>query len=398
MVKKQIQKELLGEKMNICMVVGDFPPNCGGIGYYVYNLSKKLVERGHSVTVITRGRWNKAYIHERIEGITIYKIRFIPIYPFHVRLHGVFLNRHFKLLEPNFDVVHLHSPLVPTIHTALPIVLTEHGTVTRGIDNSESIDMHSKVIKFFSREFISLDVKAIKNSDIITVVSHSCAKELRDIYKIGRRISIVNNGTDTIFFAPKERNDLKEPYILYTGRLDSRKGLVDLIESAKYVCQEHSDIKFILTGKGPNKKYLEQRINELSLNKNIYFAGFVDRSKLLEYYQNATIYVLPSYYEGLPTTLLEAMSCGIPSIATDVEGSSELITDGETGLLVPPRNPKRLADAILRLLEEEEFRQKLGDNARKHIVNNYDWEIITNKIEDIYKAAITTIAPGCDEV
>jgi glycosyltransferase involved in cell wall biosynthesis len=267
-------------------------------------------------------------------------------------------------------------------------VLTEHGTVTGGLDNSESIDMHTKVIKFFSREVISLDVKAIKNSNIITVVSHSCAKELRDIYKIGRRIRIVNNGVDTNFFVPKERNDMKEPYILYTGRLDSRKGLVDLIESAKYVCQEHSDIKFILTGKGPNKKYLEQRINELSLNKNIYFAEFVDRSKLLEYYQNATVYVLPSYYEGLPTTLLEAMSCGIPSIATDVEGSSELITDGKTGLLAPPRNPKRLADAILRLLDDEELRQKLGDNARKHIVSNYDWEIITDSVEKVYEKCI----------
>ena len=373
--------------MNICMVVAEFLPNCGGIGYYVYNISKKLVERGHSVTVITRGTWNKAYIHEKIDGIPIYKIQFISIYPFHVQLHGVFLNRQFKLLEPNFDVVHMHSPLVPTIHTTLPIVLTEHGTVKGSVDNSELIDMHSIVIKLFTREFISLDVKAIKNSDIITVVSNSCAKELREIYKIDRRIIIVNNGVDTNLFVPKERNDMKEPYILYTGRLDSRKGLVDLIKSAKYVCREHSDIKFILTGKGPIKKYLERRINGLGLKKNFYFAGFVARPKLLEYYQNATIYVLPSYYEGLPTTLLEAMSCGIPSIATDVEGSSELITDGETGLLAPPKNPKRLADAILRLLDDDELRERISINARKHIVDNYDWEIITDKIEEAYKMA-----------
>jgi glycosyltransferase involved in cell wall biosynthesis len=266
-------------------------------------------------------------------------------------------------------------------------VLTEHGTVKSDIHNSELLDIHSMVIKLFTREFISLDVKAIKNSDIITVVSNSCAKELREIYKIDRRIIIVNNGVDTNFFAPKERNDMKEPYILYTGRLDSRKGLVDLIESAKYVCQEHYDIKFILTGKGPIKKYLERRINELGLKKNFYFAGFVARSKLLEYYQNATVYVLPSYYEGLPTTLLEAMSCGIPSIATDVEGSSELITDGETGLLVPPRDPKKLAEVILKVLDDEELRERISINARRHIVDNYDWEIITDKIEEAYKMA-----------
>ena len=309
------------------------------------------------------------------------------MYPFHVRLHGIFLRKVFKSLASNFDILHLQSPLIPIIRTPLPIVLTEHGTVKSDIHNSELLDIHSMVIKLFSRELISLDVKAIKNSDMVIAVSNSCAKDLRDIYKMNSRIITVNNGTDTNFFIPKERNDMDEPYILYTGRLYSRKGLVDLIESAKYVCQEHSDIKFILTGKGPNKKYLEQRINELGLKKNIYFAGFVARPKLLEYYQNATVYVLPSYYEGLPTTLLEAMSCGIPSIATDVEGSSELITDGETGLLVPPRNPKRLADAILRLLDDEELRKRISINARKHIVDNYDWEIIIDKIEEAYKIA-----------
>ena len=374
--------------MRIGMVVGEFPPNCGGIGSYVYNLSKKLVERGHTVTVITRGIWNKSHIHEKIDGIAIYRVRFIPVYPFHVRLHGIFLRKVFKLLASNFDILHLHSPLIPNIRTTLPTVLTEHGTVKSDIDNSELIDIHSMVIKLFSREFISLDVKAIRNSDTVIAVSNSCAKDLREIYKIDKRIITINNGTDTNFFVPKERNDMEEPYVLYTGRLDSRKGLVDLIKSAEYVCQEYSKIKFILTGKGPNKKYLEQRINELGLKKNFYFAGFVARPKLLEYYQNATVYVLPSYYEGLPTTLLEAMSCGIPTIATDVKGSSEVITDGETGLLVPPRDPKRLADAILRLLEEEELRKRIGINARRHVVDNYDWEIITDKIEKAYKMVL----------
>jgi glycosyltransferase involved in cell wall biosynthesis len=82
------------------------------------------------------------------------------------------------------------------------------------------------------------------------------------------------------------------------------------------------------------------------------------------------------------------MSCGIPSIATDVEGSSELITDGETGLLVPPRNPKRLAEVILMLLEEEEMRKRIGINARRHVVDNYDWEIITNSVEKVYEKCI----------
>lgn len=373
-------------KLHICIVVGSFPPNCAGIGNYAYNLSKKLIEHGHKVTVFTRGVWNRSCIIEKVEGILVYRIRFIPLYPFHVELHGIFLNKIFKSLENSFDLIHIHSPLVPLVHTKLPRVVTEHGTTKGDIDNSSLKDVHSIILHFFSQKLISLDSKAIKNSNRITTVSKSCAEELRNEYGINREITVINNGVDTNYFTPKIRNVTKEPYILYTGRLDSRKGLVDLIESAKYICKKHPEIKFILTGKGANKKYLEQKIKDIELENNFYFSGFVDQLKLIEYYQYASIYVLPSYYEGLPTTLLEAMSCGLPSIATDVAGNSEVIKDGENGLLVPPKNPKKLADTINKLLDDDRLRNKIGTNARTHIVENYDWEIIADKIEEIYKS------------
>jgi glycosyltransferase involved in cell wall biosynthesis len=79
------------------------------------------------------------------------------------------------------------------------------------------------------------------------------------------------------------------------------------------------------------------------------------------------------------------MSCGIPPVATNVDGTSEVIINEKTGFLVPPRNPKKLAEAILKLLSDEELRKETGINARKHIENNYDWDIITNKIEKVYE-------------
>lgn len=374
--------------MHICMIVGEFPPICGGIGVFVYNLSKKLSNNGHKVTILTRGKWNQNFIHEKIDNISIYRIRFIPIYPFHIELHGYFINKVYRYLEPYFDIIHFHSPLVPNINTKLPTVLTEHGTVKGGIDNSDSIDIQSIISKIFSKKFISSDINIIKKSSIITVVSRSCGEELKDVYHIDKGFTIVNNGVDSSFFIPKDKREINEKYILYTGRLDSRKGLIDLIESAKYVSSEHSDIKFILTGKGPFRNILKRKINDIGLSKNFYFAGYVDRKTLLKYYQNATIYVLPSYYEGLPTTLLEAMSCGIPSIATNVKGSNEVIENGENGILIPPRNPKKLAEAIMGLLNDEDSRKRIGENARRHIVNYYDWDIITKRIEEIYKQLV----------
>ena len=369
--------------MNICMVTSEFPPDLGGRSTYVYNLSKGLIERGHNVTIIARGTWERTY-SEEIDGISVHRVRFIPSYPSPFKLHGFFLNKLFKRLESNFDLVHVHGALMPVVHTSLPVVFTSHGTSKKDLDNMPVKSFHFFVVKLLSKQLFNIEKKVIESADIITAVSQSCAKEIKKYHKINKKIYIVNNGVDTNSFIPT-KNKKKEDYILYTGRLETRKGLIDLIKSAKYVCQEHADIKFILTGKGTIKKYLERKISELGLKNNFYFAGFVDRGTLLEYYQNATVYVLPSYYEGLPTTLLEAMSCGIPSIATDVEGSSELIKDGETGLLVPPRDPNRLAEAILRLLDDVELRERISINARKHVVDNYDWKIITDKIEEAYK-------------
>ena len=120
------------KKLNICMIVGEFPPNCGGIGIYVYNLSKNLIERGHDVVILTRGSWKYKCVKENIEGITLYKILYLPLYPFHVNIHGVFLKNQYKLIENNeFDIVHFHSPLIPSFDTDVPTISTIHGTVKR---------------------------------------------------------------------------------------------------------------------------------------------------------------------------------------------------------------------------------------------------------------------------
>lgn len=372
--------------MNICMVVGEFPPNCGGIGIYVHNLSKNLVERGHKVVVITRGTWNKC-IKENLGEITLYKVFYLPVYPFHVSLHGFFLKNQFKLFKNNeFDIIHFHSPLIPSFNTKIPTISTVHGTVKKDIDNKESKDLESIFTKFFSKAFMSLESEVIKNSDIVTTVSESCTNEINNVYNLTDKAITVNNGVDSNFFAPKKNKSIENPYILYTGRLDSRKGLLDLVKAAKDVYEEYPNIQFILVGNGSLGKYLKKEVSKLGLNNNFRFVGFVPHAEILEYYQNSTIYVTPSYYEGLPTTLLEAMSCGIASIATDVEGNSELIKDGENGLLVPPRRPELLAEAIIKLVNDENLRKNLGKNARNHIINNYDWNIITDNFEQIYKS------------
>jgi L-malate glycosyltransferase len=371
--------------MHICMITGEFPPFCTGIGTYVYNLSKKLLERGYDVTIMTRGSiYRKCYSIE-LDNIDIWKIRYFPIYPFHVRFHGYFLNDILLKHEKKFDLIHIHSPLVPSLKTNLPIVVTEHGTVQGPISKSQNHDLSSILLKnVFFREFISLDYEVLRNSDIITTVSNSCMNEIKNMLPEKKEIYVIGNGVDTNFFLPNPSIIRDQKTILFAGRLDSGKGVSDLIFSAKEVCKNFPDSKFILAGKGPNRKYLESLIAKLKLNDNIFLMGHLSQEILLKLYQSSTIYVLPSYYEGLPTTLLEAMSCGLPSIATDIGGNSEVITDNLTGILVPPKCPEELSRNIMNLLESKKDCDRLGKSARKHVINNYDWNIIVNKIEKIY--------------
>jgi glycosyltransferase involved in cell wall biosynthesis len=128
--------------LHICMITREFPPESGGIGYYVLNLSKNLLAMGHKVTVMTRGTTAR-FTKEIISGIDVFKIPFFPFYPLHIWIHGWFVNSIFKSLEPRFDLVHLHSPLPPPIKTKLPTITTVHTSMK--IDSK-----YHEVIDFFS--------------------------------------------------------------------------------------------------------------------------------------------------------------------------------------------------------------------------------------------------------
>jgi L-malate glycosyltransferase len=371
------------------MYTSEFPPDVGGISTYVYNLSKRLVERGHKVTVITRGTWRETYCEE-IEGIIVYRVKFIPSFPTPFKIHQLFVNKLFKSLKFDFNIIHLHGTLVPVkpvFDSSLPIIFTSHGASKKKLEYMEANTFHFFIVKLLRKSLFKLEQEIVKKSDIITAVSNTSADDLRTYHILKKEIIIVHNGVDTNFFIPSEKkSNLRS--ILYTGRFEVFKGLYDLIESSRIVCKKYPYTKFILIGSGTIFDNLKKQVSKFKLEDNFIFTGFLNKSQIIEYYQNATIFILPSYREGFPTSLMEAMSCGIPSIATNVEGNFELIQNGENGLLVPPKNPEKLAESIISLLDNEKIRSKIGRNARDHIVKNYDWETITDGFEKLYNQLI----------
>jgi len=377
--------------MNILMVSGEFPPISGGVGYYVYNLAKNLKDRGHEVVVLTRGGVKTR--EEIVDGIKVFRVQFLPLYPFHLQPHQRALNKILRKIINNIDIVHLHSPLIPkvNIRKKIPIVVTEHGTAKGFIEGLELKDLFSLTEKMFSWMYTDIDKNVIKMADKITAVSRTTIREIRHYYKIYQdNIEVVGNGVDTSVFSPRHKNDetLDFEYILYTGTLITKKGSPDLIESARLVVKEFPEVKFVLTGKGPLERYLRELIKKYGLSNNVVLLGYVDRDYLVKLYKNATIYVLPSYHEGLPTTVLEAMACEISVITTPVGGTPEVIENGKNGILVPPKTPTELAHAIVLLLDNPMIRKKLGKRARKTIEERFSWRKISEKFEKIYDALI----------
>jgi L-malate glycosyltransferase len=372
--------------MHICMICDKFPPRAAGGGFYAYGLSRKLIERKHQVTVITRGSWEKPYYQEEVNGINVYRVRFIPIFPFHLQPHGFFISRFLQSIESDFDVIHLHNSNIPVVGTKVPKVVTVHGTMQGHVVHLKGFDLYSSVVRTFSPMYTAIDKEVINSADKVIAISNSCAEELRLFYEI-KNPEIIRNAVDSTFFIPLNHKDINNPYVLYTGRLSSEKGLIDLIKAAKSVSEKYPKIKFVITGKGPLERHLKRMVAKLNLERNFCFVGYVSRNTLLQYYQNATLYVLPSYWEGLPTTLLEAMSCELPVVATSVAGTSEVLVHRQNGLLVPPNNPEKLAISILELIGNGALRQDLGRNARMHVKEFYDWNTIVDKIERVYQDA-----------
>lgn len=375
--------------MRICHITSAaFPPE-EGIGNYVYGLSTHLIKKGHTVTVITRSSPGKKP-EETLDNIRIIRAPFLPIYPLYMTIHSLSMNRIFRSRETQFDIVHIHSPLVPDIRTTLPVIATIHTPMRTDTQASfnETRNLRTTVWKLSGR-FISypLEVRLLKKAKIITVVARSVAQELIEYPTDNKEIIVMANGIDSTTFKPLAEKT-KEKYILFTGRLSYRKGLFDLIEAAKTICETYQDISFLITGTGVLIETLREKIKEFGLSERIKFLGFVSREQLIHLYQNATIYVVPSHYEGLPTVLLEAMSCGLPVIATAVSGNLDVITSGKNGLLVPPHAPEKLADAMSALLKDEHLRKTLGENARKTIEDCYTWDIISDKFLTQYNSLL----------
>lgn len=372
-------------QVHICIISPEFPPDLGGVGNYVNKLSSNLINKGFKVTVLTRGKL-KSTIEQPSDNLMIYRTSYLPIYPFNLKWHSYFISNLIKNLENEIDLINIHSPGPMMVRSEIPIVSTIHISLRYAIRSTKSKDLESIMTKILSPFYINLEDKLIKNSKVITAVSESISTRVKETFPY-HKIRIVENGVDTDLFKPSI-NGLKDEYILYTGRLVLNKGVHDLIDAFYLASKKYPELKLIITGKGSYERQLINKVKNYKLD-NVNFVGIIPQNELIDLYQRASIYVLPSYFEGLPTSLLEAMACESACIATDADGSRDLINDGYNGLLVPPGRPDAICDRISILMDDYRLRKNLGKNARRYVLDNYNWNKITNNMIDAYNECLS---------
>ena len=293
------------------------------------------------------------------------------------------LSRILKQLQP--DIVHAHDP---------------HGVAMAGLALSMSTQPAKPPLVAARRVDFHLKGNALSRWKYRQVDSFICASEAIRQMLIGdgvpgARTVTVHEGIDI------ERVDAAEPANLHgefwlphhapivgnVAALVGHKGQKHLIEAARRVLPQMPDARFIIAGEGELRPALERQIKDHHLEKHVLLAGF--RPDVLSLHKAFDIFVMSSVTEGLGTSLLDAMAAGKPIVATRTGGIPEVVADGETGLLVPPRDEEALADAIVRLLKDPDLRREMGEAGRVRARNLFSLERMVQNTLNVYQRVAT---------
>jgi glycosyltransferase involved in cell wall biosynthesis len=380
--------------MKILQITPYFLPHKGGTERYVYNLSKSLVDRGHNVTVYT-SNIPETKPFENIDGISIFRFKSVAE-PLRNPLAPRLLLFSLKDLQ-NFDLIHIHMVYSTTALFGIllkklypiPVVLTHHGRMRF------EHKFKDLIVTFYEKIFFK---KLLSDCDFCIALSEYDAWFLAS-FATENKIRVVPNAINSAELLYNEKTDINQflnlynlenkKIILFVGRLIPIKGINYLIEAFSRVKNQIKDpsVILVIVGGGGEYNSLKKSIQDYHLSDFIILTGELSKIYVNYLYQSSCLYVLPSVSEGFPTTVLEAMFYGIPVIGTDIPVMKQNFSD--SALLVPQRNSRALADAILSLLSDPDSALELSMKGKEKVINNFTWDIIVNKTLDVYSQLLS---------
>lgn len=348
--------------MKIAMV-GQFPPHVGGVGVHIHTLSKKLVEMGHEVYVIT-------YPHKEIKDID--GIHVIGTKGLNFKgVRGLMFKKNAKkalnkLIEKeDIDIIHGHY-LFPAGAAAVEAG-KEHGIKTYvTAHGSDMFELYK------SQPLMRSTIRnVLKDADGVFAVSNALRHEIvaTGVVGIANKTKLSWNSVDINKFSNKFNDSFKKEYeledkpiVLFIGNLIKRKNVDSLLEAKKIA---HSDYYLVIVGDGPLFKKLKKKVEDENIHDVIFTGSRDDVENIIP---SCDVLILPSFSESFGLVLIEALACGKPVIGSDVGGITEIITD-DVGLLVNPTKVSSIAGAVDKLIDDEELRLILSMNARNRALD-----------------------------
>lgn len=396
-------------------------PYCGGQGIYLYHLTRELAKLGVEIDVLVgppypdpMDEWARVI---KVENLNLWceRTRRIPyeklvriFSPYNfvdyalTRFHifpemETFSVRAFSLMkkllkERQYDIVHdvqcLGWGLLPMKGYGIPIVSTVHHPLTFDREADFLIDKTFwelvTTIMFYP---LTMQRVVINRLNRIITSSVNGVAELKKAFGLSaRKISVVYNGMDVEMFRntgePREENSL-----LFVGNTeDHKKGMRYLFEALAMLPDE---VTLTIVDEGPPSRLTAWgMIQDLGLEKRVTFTGKVDLSTLVSLYSRKTILVMSSLHEGFGLPAAEAMACETPVVTTTAGALPEVVGNGGAGILVPPKDPRALKNAILELLKDKNGRKAMGKIGRKRAVEHFAWPVAAKNTLDVYKDVI----------
>lgn len=404
--------------MRICYLSLDYPSliGGGGVGTFTQAIARSLASQGHSVCVVAIGN-NR----ERRRDGEIEVIRFIPgrIHRILMKLPVIWaLARSVRELErswhgwqavralhaeKHFDIVEI------TESGGLFVALLMRSTTVIGRLHGEGYTFY----KYAPEGLLTSDVRccrwfqrlSLRRAQLLLSPSKSHSQEIStELGYPHPPIEVIPNAVELTMLRFQSKYCIAapdkdgKPLVLFVGRLDEVKGVPLLLSAAREVIDAVPEAQFMLIGPRHHTlshSTLERLISNLHLTSNVRILGHIPRVQLSAWYQQASLCVVPSYYETFGISALEAMSFGCPVVATRAGALPELIDDQQTGLLVAPGDRSQLSQAILRLLRDRELRQWIGANGRARVASLFNIADVVQANIALYNSARASTTKLC---
>lgn len=392
------------DKPSILLIIERFYPLIGGAEVQCQQLAVRLLALGYNVVIVTK-KWRKEFLRSEIltGNLTVNRLGINGFNRLSDYVGGISLFWYLIRNINKYNILFVDSGLA-NIFASTGIFLGQvfkkkiiakpetPGELSFSGENA----LNSKK---FVHPLIKIRLKIAKSADCYLAQTEEIREELVKFGIENQKIFSFPNSVDEELFSPSKREvvnvkkklGLPEEKILvfFCGRLVARKGLVNLIRAWKEVVSASDKAVLILIGSGENQpdsveNELIRFVTENKIEKSTVFLGCREKELVAKYLKAADIFVYPSIHpEGRAVSVLEAMSCEVPVVVTEIGGLAEIVTDGVNGLLVEKDNIKQLSTGLLKLIGNRKLREDLGKNGRKEILKTYSLDESVKKMREI---------------